>query len=258
MEMKQVDALIRALVNEPEQTQRESLGEILRATLQMDRTVGTLTEYTTRELVESTDAHIKGPRQAQEKGSRPWDDLGLDRRALRTEEEIRRDGFELARRFESEVFEFLRDILSPCYVDQVSQNTQGKLKKYCDIRVVQRHFPEKLFGERPRVLIEAKSHRSEEIKPLDEIPRALYQISKLRKEVESRGTRAFMICGRYTLPVPEMLEFEEVLPHYTLDIYEIDSIEGAILTDLDLNGTVEAIQSIPFNLTGPTLPASEQ
>jgi len=163
--------------------------------------------------------------------------------STRTEEEIRRDGFKLGHRFEREVFEFLRNVLSFCDVDQVSQNSKGKLKKYCDIQIVKLEFKPDLFGTNARVLIEAKSHKSEVIKPLDEIPRLPYQISELQKEVIGGEARAFVVCGRYTLLAPKMLEFENVLPHYTLDIYEIDPVRGAILTELDLDGVVKAIES---------------
>ena len=247
MKMKQVDALIRALVNESEQTQRESLGELLRATLQVRQTGRALTEYAappiTRELVESTDAHIKGSEQAQKK-AHPWDDVGLDRRVLRTEEEIRRDGFELARRFENEVYQTISRLterynerMTPEHISQYPRSTTSE-SRYSDIKIT--GFNEMSGSDLVRGFFEVKSHKSERVKDLDTIARLPYQISELKKEVEDDTTRAFIICGRYTLPVPEMLEFEEVLPHYTLDIYEIDSIEGAILTDVSLEQTVEA------------------
>lgn len=331
MRDKHIDTLIRALVKEPEQAQRESLGEVLREALILKRTLRrALARQTTpplaraehkrrsagrpqtkdthpqmtaaivdlkklgctlREISEELTArgyttskgkpisHVQVSRvlkslegTADHVGTkvvaRDWFDMfnqpsmsqglqpleeesPLDESApdlsysTRTEEEIRRDGFKLGHRFERELFEFLGSVLSFCEVDQVSQNTQGKLKTYCDIRVVKLEFKPELFGTNARVLIEAKSHKSEVIKPLDEIPRLPYQISELQKEVSGGDTRAFVVCGRYVLLAPEMLEFETVLPHYTLDIYEIDPVEGAILTDLDLDGLVKAIQSNP-------------
>tara|TARA_Y100001973_G_scaffold92310_1_gene141905 strand:+ start:515 stop:1210 length:696 start_codon:yes stop_codon:yes gene_type:complete len=216
MEMKHVDALIRALVNETERTQRESLGDLLRTTLQREE-------------------------ETERSDHSPWDDLGLDKRALRTEEEIRRDGFELARRFEYEVYQTISRLterynkrMTPEHISQYPRGTASEYR-YSDIKITGFNGSDLVRG-----FFEVKSHRSERVKDLDTIARLPYQISELQKEAEDDTTRAFIICGRYALPVPEMLEFDEVLPHYTLDIYEIDPIDGAILTDVSLEETVKA------------------
>lgn len=250
MEMKQIDALIRALVNEPEQAQREILGTLLRNTLQMRQVTSDLTKYTThpplmREIAESTDKHIQGPKQAQgKKSSNPWDDFEPSRRAQRTEEEIRRDGFELARRFESEVYQAIlrftgrySERMTPEHISQYPRGTTPE-SRYSDIKIT--GFNEMSGSDLVRGFFEVKSHKSERVKDLGTIARLPYQISELQKEVEDDTTRAFIICGRYTLSVPEMLEFENVLPHYTLDIYEVDAVDGAILTDVNLEETVKA------------------
>ncbi len=66
MKMEQIDALIRALVNEPEQAQRESLGEILRNTLRMEQGVSSLVKHVSqplaREIVEIIDKYTQEPK----------------------------------------------------------------------------------------------------------------------------------------------------------------------------------------------------
>lgn len=251
MKMEQIEALIRALINESEQAQREILGTLLRDTLQMGQVTSDLTKYIThpplmREIAESLDKHIQGPKQAQEKKtSNPWDDFEPRRRAQRTEEEIRRDGFELARRFESEVYQAIlhfterySERMTPEHISQYPRGTTPE-SRYSDIKIT--GFRGMSGSALVRGFFEVKSHKSERTKDLTMIARLPYQISELQKETEKDDfTRAFIICGRYTLSVPEMLEFENVLPHYTLDIYEVDAVDGAILTDVNLEEMVEA------------------
>jgi len=233
MKMEQIEALIRALINESEQAQREILGTLLRNTLQMRQVVSSLAKHVSqplaREIVEITDKHTQEPR----------------RRTQRTEEEIRRDGFELARRFESEVYQAIlrfterySERMTPEHISQYPRGTTPE-SRYSDIKIT--GFRGMSGSALVRGFFEVKSHKSERTKDLTMIARLPYQISELQKETEKDDfTRAFIICGRYTLSVPEMLEFENVLPHYTLDIYEVDTVDGAILTDVNLEEMVEA------------------
>ncbi len=243
MKNEHIDTLIRALEKEPEQAQRESLGELLRDTLRMGQEVSSLAKQVSRpiprEIAESLDKHIQ-----EKKPSNPWDDFEPSRRSQRTEEEIRRDGFELARRFEIEVYQTISRLterynerMTPEHISQYPRGTTHE-SRYSDIKIT--GFNEMSGSDLVRGFFEVKSHKSERVKDLDTIARLPYQISELKKEVEDDTTRAFIICGRYTLSVPEMLEFENVLPHYTLDIYEVDAVDGAILTDVSLEQTVEA------------------